>query len=390
MKRISKVRIFLGIIVLSCLAGVFIHSKYVAKGYVLKDKAWGDLLIDSSSKTSSEPSILAPKQHKYASVNDLIALLGPAELKNLKENHYTAVICMQGFQDVRNDWSRLQIKGISETFEDLGIELIAVTDGEFEIDKQIADYKNVIALKPDIIVTIPLDTEKCALVLREAVTQGIKLVFIDNVPEDFVPGKDYIGMVMADSFANGWYSGDLLARRLSGKGKVALLHWRNRMFTCDERSRAVREVLKKYPNIQVVGEEYFKGIYDVAPIMENILSKHPDLNGLWVVWDTPALEAVEKIRQLKKNVLITTVDLSEDTADEIYRNEILVGCGAQHPYQQGIAEALMAGAGLVGKKTPSLVVVPGTLVTKENLLDSWEQVFLNKIPSKIINKEKGK
>jgi ribose transport system substrate-binding protein len=334
-------------------------------------------ILQPAPGTTEQPiAIRGPKGEPPATISDLLALLGPESCAELRNTAPTAVVCMQGLQDLRNDWSRLQVAGIRDTFARLGIQLLAVTDGEFEIGKQVADYRQAIALRPDVMLTIPLDSARCAPVLREAAASGIRLVFMDSVPDGMAYPADYSCLVMADSRANGRIAAELIVDRVSAHGKVALLHWQNRIFTCDQRSASARETFARHPGIRIVAEPTFAGVYEVKSIVRKLLTDHPDLAGLWVVWDTPAFEALDMIRELQAPTIVASVDLSVPGALALAEDPNFAGVGAQHPYHQGVAEALAAAVVLSGGTPPPFVVVPGHRVTRENLPSAWEHVLM--------------
>jgi ribose transport system substrate-binding protein len=83
----------------------------------------------------------------------------------------------------------------------------------------------------------------------------------------------------------------------------------------------------------------------------------------------------------RKDVAVTTVDLSKDSGLMIAQGSTLKGSGAQHPYHQGVSEAMIALYALIGKEAPTYVAVPGSVVVKENIVCSMEGVF-NEPPSK--------
>ena len=63
-----------------------------------------------------------------------------------------------------------------------GIKVVAVTDAKFEPGTQISDLEKVIARKPDVIFSIPIDPKSQSAAYKKAAEAGIKLVFMDNVP----------------------------------------------------------------------------------------------------------------------------------------------------------------------------------------------------------------
>ena len=57
------------------------------------------------------------------------------------------------------------------------------------------------------------------------------------------------------------------------------------------------------------------------------------------------------------------------------KGEFIKGLPAQRPYDQGVTEAMLAGYGLIGKPAPAYVALPALPVTKDNLLDAWQQIY---------------
>src|SRR6202030_1284331 len=90
----------------------------------------------------------------------------------------------------RNDWSEAQVAGLKARFDKMGIDVIAVTDAGFLPERQVTNIESVLAQNPQIIVSIPTDPVSTAAAYKKAAQQGVKLVFMDNVPNGFEAGKD--------------------------------------------------------------------------------------------------------------------------------------------------------------------------------------------------------
>jgi ribose transport system substrate-binding protein len=146
--------------------------------------------------------------------------LTDAELAKVKARKATAAIVMHYGG---NDWSTAQVDGLKSEFGRLGIQVIATTDANFKPEKQVSDIETVLARKPKIIVSIPTDPVATASAYRKADAAGVKLVFMDNVPKGFKPGKDYVSVVSADNYGNGVASAHLMAEKLNGKGKIGVI-----------------------------------------------------------------------------------------------------------------------------------------------------------------------
>jgi len=118
--------------------------------------------------------------------------LSPEEIEKIRGLKAKAAIVLHYS---RNDWSEAQVAGLKSQFDKMGIEVTAVTDAGFIAERQVANIESVLMQKPQIIVSIPTDAVFTAAAYKKASQQGVKLVFMDNVPQGFEPGKDYVSVV---------------------------------------------------------------------------------------------------------------------------------------------------------------------------------------------------
>jgi ribose transport system substrate-binding protein len=303
--------------------------------------------------------------------------LTDAELEQIKGMGATAAIVLHYGG---NDWSVAQSAGLKDQFAKMGIEVIAETDADFKSETQVSDIETTLARNPSIIVSIPTDPAATAAAYRQAAAQGVKLVFMDNVPEGFVQGTDYVSVVSADNYGNGIASAHILANALGGKGKVGLIFHSADFFVTRQRYDAVKKTLQEeYPEIEIVEEQGIAGpdfAGDGEKVASAMLTKHADLNGIWAVWDIPAEGVVNAIRTAGRNdVVVSTIDLGQNVAINIAEDGPIKGLGAQRPFDQGVTEALLAGYGLLGKPAPAYVALPALSVTKDNVLEAWQTVY---------------
>jgi ribose transport system substrate-binding protein len=298
------------------------------------------------------------------------------ELQQIKDMHATAAIVMHYGG---NDWSVAQIAGLKDQFAKMGIEVIAETDAGFKPEKQVSDIETTLARNPNIIVSIPTDPVATAVAYRQAAEQGVKLVFMDNVPQGFTAGTDYVSAVSADNYGNGVASAHIMADKLGGAGKIGLVYHAADFFVTRQRYDAFKQTIAdNYPDIEIVEEQGIGGpdfAGDADRVASAMLTKHPDLNGIWAVWDVPAEGVVNAIRTAGSNAIVTTIDLGQNVAVSIAQDGIVKGLGAQRPFDQGVTEAMLAGYGLLDKEAPPYVALPALPVTHENVLDAWQEVY---------------
>ncbi len=311
--------------------------------------------------------------------------LTDAELEEIKGMNATAAIVMHYGGD---DWSRAQIDALQTRFEEMGIEVIATTDADFDPGKQVSDIETVLAKNPDIIISIPTDPVATADAYRKARAQGVELVFMDNVPKDFEQGKDYTSVVSADNYGNGVAAAHLMASNIGGEGKIGAIFHAADFFVTQQRYEAFQKTIEdEYPNIEIVADQGIAGP-DFASQAEEaasaMLTKNADLDGIWAVWDVPAEGVLAAARNGGRTDLnVTTIDLGTTMAIELASGGIVKGLGSQRPYDQGITEANLAGYALLDKEAPPYVALPALPVTGDNVLDAWKEVYNQEPPEQV-------
>ncbi|KRE75987.1 sugar ABC transporter substrate-binding protein [Arthrobacter sp. Soil762] len=314
-----------------------------------------------------------------------VADLTPDEIEKVKALNAKAAIVMHYGG---NDWATAQTNGLKSEFEKLGIKVIATTDANFKPDKQVSDIETVMTQDPDIIVSIPTDPVATASAYKKVAAAGTKLVFMDNIPQGLTAGKDYVSVVSADNYGNGVVSAHQMAKALGGKGKIGVIFHQADFFVTKQRYQGFKETItKEYPEIQIVEEKGIAGpdfAGDAQAAANAMLSKYADLSGIWAVWDVPAEGVMAAARAAgRQDLKIATEDLGKNVAIALAKNELVVGLGAQVPFDQGVTEARLAAGALIGKKAPAYVALSALPVDHSNVLEAWKQVYHEDAPKDI-------
>ena len=311
------------------------------------------------------------------------AALSDAEVAKVKGMGLTAAIVMHYGG---NDWSTAQIDGMNSEFKRLGIKVVATTDANFKPDKQVSDIETVLAKKPDIMISIPTDPVATAAAYRKVVNAGVTLVFIGNTPKGFVAGKDYVSVVSADDYGNGVTSAHLMAKALGGKGEIGIVFHEADFFVTRQRYEAFKSTIQKdYPDIKIVDAKGIAGpdfAGDAQAAASAMLSQHPNLAGIWAVWDVPAEGVMAAARAAgRADLKIATEDLGKNAAIALAKNELIVGLGAQRPFDMGVLEVQIAAGAKLGKTAAPYFAIPALPVTHDNVLDAWKQVYRQDAPA---------
>ena len=303
---------------------------------------------------------------KAASPSEFI--LTDEEIETLKAGNYTAAFCYHTQSDTCN---QNKLKAAEEMLESWGIEVVSVTDANFDAATQTSQIESTMALDPDVLFVMPYDADACASALDE------------NVATGYQAEKDYVGCASSDSYGNGKACADILAKEIGYKGTVAMMYYDLVYPVTNERDRGFRETIEKdYPDIEIVVESGFTDPNDTGTVADAILARYPDVDGVYASWDIPAEGMIASAESVgREDIIITCCDLGDTAAKSIATDGMIRGSGAPRSPEQGEAEALLAAYALLGKEMPSTFATPPALpVIQSNVLDAYEISYGVKAP----------
>lgn len=316
--------------------------------------------------------------------NASVLALSGKEKEKLRQKQYTAAI---SFHYMGKAWMGLQEKGIKKIFDELGISIIAVTDAHFNAELQCKQLESIRFLKPDILISIPVNTKDTAAAFRAIADSDTRLVLITNVPEGLTP-RDYISCISVNERSHGDNMGRGLGEYMTRHGlKYAGLvcHGEQNFFATKQRDSAAEQVLtEEYPELQVCGKVNFLTETEACQKTLELIRLYPEIQALYVSWDGPALEVMKALAELERtDIAIVTGDLDYAIALHMARGEMVKMISAQCPYEQGEAIALAAANGLLGKEVPSFIGVEPISVNRDNLLKNWKNIFKEEPPEEL-------
>jgi ribose transport system substrate-binding protein len=222
----------------------------------------------------------------------------------------------------------------------------------------------------------------------------VTLVFMDNVPAGFTAGVDYASMVSADNYGNGVTSAYLLARSMGGEGTVGVIYHEADFFVTQQRYDGFKTTIEEeFPNIEIVDEQGIAGpdfAGDAQAVANAMLTRNADLEAIWAVWDVPAEGVLAAARETgRTDIKIATEDLGTNVAIALAKNEMVVGLGAQLPFDQGVTEARLAALSVLGVEVPAYVALSSLPVDHDNVLEAWEKVYHSAPPASVTDAYKN-
>ena len=275
----------------------------------------------------------------------------------------------------QSDFVNAVTKGATDEFTRLGIEVTITTSAGFDAAKQRSDIETALARSPNIILALPLDPVTSAAAFKPALEEGVSLVFLSNLPADFVHPGDYAAIVTDDLFQMGKQAADALAASINNEGKVGWIFHDATYYVTNQRDNAFKTTIEKdYPNIEIVAEA---GISDPAraeEIANAMLLRNPDLAGVYVTWAGPAEGVLAALRANGNTTTkIVTLDLSEPIALDMVKGGNVAAIVADEAYELGRAMAAAGARKLLGEDTPPFVVAPALTVTADSVAEGWQK-----------------
>ena len=218
---------------------------------------------------------------------------------------------------VTSDWARLVAAGIGETFAAHSGAVVEIVDCLFDKAIQNRELSRLAQSRIDAVISIPVGVSGLSNAYREVSKAGKKLILIDNAPAGMLPSADYVAVVSTDNFNMGEIAAALLSPHVADEGVAGILTYNADFFAANEREIAFRKWMgDNRPDLTLVRGR-FAAVEDAGAAFNRLYGENPDLDGLFVTWDVPAIHALEAIRAAPCNMPVTTVDLGNAIAAEI-------------------------------------------------------------------------
>ncbi|VVS98090.1 MULTISPECIES: substrate-binding domain-containing protein [Hyphomicrobiales] len=301
--------------------------------------------------------------------------------QTIRDGKFTAALVWHEMSEYTNAVN----SGAQDEFKRLGIEVVAQTDAGFDAARQKADVETVLAKKPSIIVSLPVDPASAGPVYDPARAAGVKLAFVDNSPAGYVHGKDYVTIVSDDLFQMGSKAAVAMAEALGEKGKVGYIFHDADFYVTNQRDQAFKKTIEQdYPNMTIVAEQ---GMADPArseEIAQAMVTQHPDLDGIYVTWAEPALSVLSALRSADNaHTKIVTLDLNEPAALDMVKDGNVAALVADEAYAIGVTAARSAAGAMIGREAAPFLVVDSLAVTKDTVKEGWKSSLNRDVPQSI-------
>ncbi|KJZ34464.1 sugar ABC transporter substrate-binding protein [Pseudomonas fluorescens] len=242
-------------------------------------------------------------------------------------------------------------------------------DARSDVVKQLSQVESFISQKVDAIVVNPVDTAATKKITEAAVKAGIPLVYVNRRPDDLKLPKGVVTVASNDLEA-GEMQMQYLAEKMGGKGDIVILLGDLANNSTTNRTKGVKDVLAKYPNIKIEQEQ--TGIWSRdkgMTLVNDWLTQGRKFDAIVSNNDEMAIGAAMALQQAgveKGSVLIAGVDGTPDGLNAVKKGSLAVSVFQD---AKGQADGSIDTAVKMAKNEPveQAVWVPYRLITPQNV-----------------------
>ena len=276
------------------------------------------------------------------------------------------------YMTLNNPFYEVIDEEIRTTVENHGDVLIS-RDPALNVDKQVEEVQDLIALGVELIFINPVDWTKVEPALELARAAKIPVIAIDtNVDDDSLVACT----VVSDNYSAGVQCAEHLLKNSAG-GKIVLLKHSQARSSLD-RMQGFIDKIAANENFEVIAEAECLGQLEVAmPVMERLIREHPEINIVMALNDPSAMGALAALQSLDLlgDIKVYGVDGAPETKEMIFSGRMTATVG-QFPRQIGQVAADRAYRIISGDPVEKIVTLPTKLISSENIsayeLNTWE------------------
>lgn len=256
--------------------------------------------------------------------------------------------------------------GYEDEAKKLGVKVTIYDAGGYpNVARQVQQIEDAIARKVNVIILIATSPTGTIAPVEEAVRAGIPVIN-NNVMCD---SPKITARIRSDDIEVGKMAGEFLAKKLDQKGNIVMLPGKAGLSPIMLRAQGVKEVIKKYPRMKIVAEQWSEMTRAVGMnLIEDLLQRHgKDMHGIYAVGEHLAMGAAMALKAAKRpDVIVSGVDWSKDLETAI--REGWVGATVtQTPIYIARLSMRYAKALSEGEMIPPMTFTPILQVTKDNL-----------------------
>ena len=279
-----------------------------------------------------------------------------------KSKKYRIGFAVKSFND---DVLSVMIDSAKKEAEKLDDADVIFVNGKSDSTKQKSQIANLIAQKCDVIIVNPVDTNESEYYAKMTRDSNIPIISVNSLLSNQDEAISYVG---SDSTEAGALQMEYIAKRLNGKGNIVVLSGNDNDEAAIKRTQAIKEVIKKYPDIKIVAEESGKWQRTLGmQITENWIKNGIQFDAVVSNNDEMAIGSIMALKNsnMLDKVFVAGIDGSVD-ALQFMKEGSLKATVFQNVAAQGSEAVKTAYKVIKGEKVEKNIFVPFELVAPED------------------------
>ena len=216
---------------------------------------------------------------------------------------------------------------MKEAAHQLGVKSVYTGTPEYDVNKQLAVFEQILAKKPAGILLHPMNPDAFIEPIDRAAKMGIPVV---TFAADS-PNSKRVSYITSDNVREGSFAADSIAKALGEKGEVAVLE-NPGQDNHDKRVKAfIDRIETAYPNMKVVARAASNQDPNKAyQAVMTMAQAHPKLGGLFMPEANSGMGAAQAAKELGTGIKVMCCDVNAKVLDMIKAGDIF---GAINPNQ---------------------------------------------------------
>ncbi len=220
-------------------------------------------------------------------------------------------------------------EGFKDCAKQLGVKAVYSGTPEYDLNKQMTVFDQVVSKKPAGIALSPIDQAGCAEGVKAAMGKGIPVVTFASDTD-----APKVAFVTSDNVKEGQAAARAVGKELGGKGKVMVT--RNSQSNHQKRVDVFVETIKnEFPGIQIVADILTQQDTNKAyTSVLTVLQKHPDLGAVFCPEGPSGRGAAQAAVEKGGKVKVLCCDMDAAILDMLEKGQ-LYGSIQPNAYVQG-------------------------------------------------------
>ncbi|MDP3340624.1 ABC transporter substrate-binding protein [Frigidibacter sp.] len=296
-----------------------------------------------------------------------VALAVPAIAQETKVIGVSIPAATHGWAGGMNYFAQAAIDRLEEAYPELDFVLATASDP----GKQVNDIEDMVATRNiDALVVLPFESEPLTGPVQNVKASGAWITVVDRGLS--VPGIEDL-YVAGDNPGFGSVSGEYMASAMPDGGKIVVL--RGIPTTIDNERVEGFEAAIEGKNIEVIGMEHGNWNRDDSfTVMQDFLSKHPQIDAVWASDDDMAvgvLAAIEAAGRDDVKFVLGGAGMKE-MVKRVMDGDTMIPANVTYPPSMIATAIEITAVGLVSQAPVSgQFIIGSVLVTPENAADFY-------------------